>query len=229
MFARGTLARMTDGKPLCEIEIADPCPVAWDEMSGTDAQRHCAQCSKTVHDLSAMAPAAAAALLAGAAPGGTCVRVRCDRDGFVIHHAALTPKCAHRRLRPLTPVLAAIAACSVPTESESSLVVEGPAITASAAVHESSLVRMLPAQAEATGIAHAAASGPESRAPKPAPLLAPALARPPASAAPAQRALRPKRRANPGKRRDNAHEEWLAEHPRAGAKDEEFEVMGFSI
>lgn len=156
---------MTEGKPDRVLEIADPCPAAWDEMSGTTAQRHCGGCGKTVHHLSAMAPAAAAALLAGEAPGGICVRVRCDRDGFVLHDAPTQQRTAHRRLRLLTPaVLAAMAACSAPGESDLALVVEGPGFIASSVQRESASARALSAQRSTLGPTASAAPD-ESRPP----------------------------------------------------------------
>jgi hypothetical protein len=114
---RGQLADMPPDEPVRLLEIAEPCPAAWDAMSGSGAARHCGECGKTVHHLSAMDPAAAAELLAG--PGAICVRLRCDSDGLVLHDA---PRSAQRRLRLLTPaVVAAMAACAFPTDGDSSL------------------------------------------------------------------------------------------------------------
>jgi hypothetical protein len=129
--------------PVRLLEIAEPCPAAWGGMTGTGARRHCGQCRKTVHHLSAMDPAAATELLAGAAPDGICVRVRCDAEGFVIHDAPPTPRSAPRRLRLLSPaVLAAMAACSA-GESDLPLVVEGPGFPASSVQRENSSDRAL--------------------------------------------------------------------------------------
>jgi len=139
---------MIEGKPTHEVEIAELCPAAWDEMSGTGAARQCAQCGKTVHHLSAMDPSAAAELLAQ--PGALCVRVRCDSEGFVIHDAPTEQHSVHRRLRLLSPVvLAAMAACATPGESDLALVVEGPGFIASPVQLESSSGRALRTESSA--------------------------------------------------------------------------------
>lgn len=36
------------------IDVASPCPVAWETMLGTDKMRHCAECQKNVYNLSGM-------------------------------------------------------------------------------------------------------------------------------------------------------------------------------
>lgn len=139
---RGKLARMPPDDPVRILDIADPCPAVWREMSGTGAARHCGECKKDVHSLSAMDHAAAADLLAGAAPGGICVRVRCDSEGFILHDAPTEQRSAPRRLRLLSPaVFAAMAACSAPADGDSSLVVEGPGFTASTVQSENSADR----------------------------------------------------------------------------------------
>jgi hypothetical protein len=174
-FAQSTLARMTDES--MALEIAEPCPAAWDEMSGAGQRRHCEECGKTVHDISALAPAAAADLIAGAAQSGICVRVRCDRDGFVLHDAPTPPRRTDPRLRLLSPaVLATMAACSGPPES--ALVVEGPGFTAPNVQYESLSGRtpsalpgaLVPTAGAAPGLgsqppAHRANVKPEQRSP----------------------------------------------------------------
>jgi hypothetical protein len=139
---------MTEGKLVRVLRIAEPCPAAWDEMSGTAAQRRCSHCSKTVHHLSAMDPATVVDLLATATPGGICVRVRCDRQGLVLHDAPTEPRAAQPRFRLLGPaVFGALVACGAPTDRDASAlvpsendcaaVVKGPAST-TGAVHECS-------------------------------------------------------------------------------------------
>jgi hypothetical protein len=54
-------------------------------MAGDGPSRRCARCDEIVHDLSAMTPDAAAALLAR---GGACVRFRRAPDGSVLHDLA---------------------------------------------------------------------------------------------------------------------------------------------
>lgn len=106
------------------LEIPKPCPIAWEQMSGTGTQRHCGQCNKTVHSLSDMDPASAAELLARAGAGGLCVRVRCDDEGVVLHQVRTEPKALQPRLRlALQPVLLSAgllaAACNSPPSHRS--------------------------------------------------------------------------------------------------------------
>lgn len=62
------------------IFIPDPCPAAWDAMTGDDRARYCAHCGKTVHNISAMSEAQAHALL-DAADAHLCVNFLRDRKG----------------------------------------------------------------------------------------------------------------------------------------------------
>ena len=39
--------------------IPEPCPIAWDDMTGNEKTRHCSQCEKSVYHLSYMTPAEA--------------------------------------------------------------------------------------------------------------------------------------------------------------------------
>jgi ribosomal protein L34E len=39
-----------------DLSIPTPCHQHWHEMSGTPAQRHCASCNKTVHNLATLTP-----------------------------------------------------------------------------------------------------------------------------------------------------------------------------
>lgn len=59
-----------------------PCPVPWDEMSGSDRQRHCANCDKAVHNFAAMRPKEIERLLAEK-QGRLCARVTYRADGSV--------------------------------------------------------------------------------------------------------------------------------------------------
>jgi hypothetical protein len=67
---------------LTQINIPDPCPVAWRRLQrdGANPRRFCDTCNKHVHDLSAMTEREAAALIESAR-GELCVRVRCNRRG----------------------------------------------------------------------------------------------------------------------------------------------------
>jgi hypothetical protein len=122
---------MVEGKRT--LQIASPCPAAWDEMRGGAERRHCELCDKSVHDISEMDPDAAAELLERKGP--LCVRVRCSADGTVLHRARPETSAGRSRLQLLlTPtLLAAMAACKAPAEAELPLVVEGPPASGSAA------------------------------------------------------------------------------------------------
>ena len=66
-----------------EARVAAPCPLAWDELEGDGAIRHCRVCAKDVYDLSAMTPEEADRTLV-VRGGIACVRVGNDaRTGFV--------------------------------------------------------------------------------------------------------------------------------------------------
>lgn len=59
--------------PLPVVEIKRPCPADWEAMEGDSRERFCGGCQKHVHDLSAMTPDEAQALLCSSA-GPLCVR-----------------------------------------------------------------------------------------------------------------------------------------------------------
>lgn len=65
------------------IEVPRPCPVPWETMTGSDAQRRfCSHCNRHVHDLSAMSRAEAEDLICKSA-GELCVRFMRTPDGKV--------------------------------------------------------------------------------------------------------------------------------------------------
>lgn len=66
-----------------QLPIAEPCHADWGAMSGDERRRFCSQCSKHVHDLSALRPREAEALVASEAD--LCVRYEVDADGAVVH------------------------------------------------------------------------------------------------------------------------------------------------
>jgi hypothetical protein len=68
---------------LDHLAVRSPCSVDWAAMDGTDTRRFCLQCNKAVHNLSAMAPCEAEALLAAPGPA-PCVRFLRRADGSVI-------------------------------------------------------------------------------------------------------------------------------------------------
>jgi hypothetical protein len=73
--------------PLLEsARIASPCPARWEEMTGNDRTRFCAQCGLHVHNIAAMTAGEAEALLARAASGEdrVCARLYRRADGTVL-------------------------------------------------------------------------------------------------------------------------------------------------
>lgn len=76
--------------PLLEsVRIATPCPARWEEMTGDDRTRFCAQCGLHVHNIAAMTAVEAEALLARAGAGGeggdrVCARLYRRADGTVL-------------------------------------------------------------------------------------------------------------------------------------------------
>lgn len=73
----GALPRLT------ALEIRSPCSESWAAMLGSDQLRLCQHCNKHVHNLSAMVPAEAEALLASK-PADLCVRVETSANGSVL-------------------------------------------------------------------------------------------------------------------------------------------------
>lgn len=70
---------------LNRIEVASPCHESWDEMAGSQRERHCDRCEQTVYDLSGMTRDAAQSLVAKTQSGEqVCVRFRRRADGTVL-------------------------------------------------------------------------------------------------------------------------------------------------
>ena len=65
------------------VQVASPCHVSWNEMTGDDRQRFCRQCNLHVYDLSGMTRDEAESFVAGAS-GRTCVRLFRRADGTVL-------------------------------------------------------------------------------------------------------------------------------------------------
>lgn len=66
-----------------EAPIRQPCSADWSAMDGTDERRFCGQCSKHVHNLSAMTEARARAVVADR---NVCVRYSVDPATRAIRH-----------------------------------------------------------------------------------------------------------------------------------------------
>jgi hypothetical protein len=69
--------------PLEQIQVASPCHVEWNAMTGDDKARFCGQCSKHVYNLSGMTRAEAEALVSRT-EGRMCVRFFRRSDGTVL-------------------------------------------------------------------------------------------------------------------------------------------------
>ena len=69
---------------LSKIRIASPCHENWNDMTGDERSRHCAQCNKSVYNLSEMTEDEAIALLESRGQKETCVRIYRRLDGTVI-------------------------------------------------------------------------------------------------------------------------------------------------
>ena len=75
---------------LDRIEIGSPCNNNWDEMTGSDQIRYCAECDKYVYNLSAMTRREAEELLA-TRRSQMCTRMIRDLDGRTITVGSLPP------------------------------------------------------------------------------------------------------------------------------------------
>ena len=76
------------------IELPEPCSVGWESMDGDERVRFCKQCSKHVHDLSALTVAEIEALIEG---DGVCVSFEFEADGRI----RTADDRSRRRRRPL--------------------------------------------------------------------------------------------------------------------------------
>lgn len=76
---------------LAHLAITSPCSANWAAMDGSDRERFCIQCEKSVYDLSKMAPCEAETLLAASASRGEkpCVRIARRRDGSLVFGLAI--------------------------------------------------------------------------------------------------------------------------------------------
>jgi hypothetical protein len=66
------------------LEVASPCAVPWESMSGTERVRFCPDCRLQVYNLSGMSRNEAEAFLRGRDGGRTCVRFFRRQDGTVL-------------------------------------------------------------------------------------------------------------------------------------------------
>jgi len=102
----------TSNAALRNLRILTPCQADWNEMTGDDREKFCAQCQKNVHDVSAMTRAEASALLAAGNP--ICVRFYRDADGNVATTDSTPAPGLLGRRNFLTVIAAGAAAVMVP-------------------------------------------------------------------------------------------------------------------
>lgn len=91
---------------LDNIRIAAPCSARWEEMTGTERARHCAECDKNVYNISAMTRQEATEFITNAT-GRVCVRLYRRSDGTVITQDCPTGVRTRRRARLRRTVAAA--------------------------------------------------------------------------------------------------------------------------
>src|SRR5206468_1218476 len=68
-----------------EVWTPEPCSQSWDAMAGDSRRRHCAECSKTVHNLARMSRRDVELLAMAVACGEeVCARVTKREDGLLV-------------------------------------------------------------------------------------------------------------------------------------------------
>lgn len=75
------MARYTN--PLKHVRVAAPCAADWNQMSGNERVRFCAQCERNVYNLSDMTRREAERLVTGA-EGRLCIRFYRRADGTIL-------------------------------------------------------------------------------------------------------------------------------------------------
>ena len=65
------------------VQIASPCPVSWNSMTGDDKVRFCGSCTKNVYDISALTADAAVELIREN-QGNICIQLYRRNDGTVL-------------------------------------------------------------------------------------------------------------------------------------------------
>lgn len=97
--------------PLVNTLIAAPCDVPWDSMQGDERTRHCSECKRDVHNLSAMTHAEVEAFLEALTPDASghlpCISLFKRTDGTVLTTDCPVGLSARRRRSLLTATLGA--------------------------------------------------------------------------------------------------------------------------
>lgn len=91
---------------LSRMKVASPCSAKWEDMSGDAHARHCAQCDKSVYDLSSLSAPEAEALLRERGQS-LCVRFYRRADGTVLNADCPVGAKRKRRLQVVGGALAA--------------------------------------------------------------------------------------------------------------------------
>jgi len=92
------------------IQIAAPCPAAWDGMTGDNRVRHCAECSLSVYNISAMTRHEAEELIR-THEGRLCVRFFRRADGTILTKNC--PRGLQRLVRRVSRIAAAVLAATM--------------------------------------------------------------------------------------------------------------------
>src|SRR3954468_15236898 len=100
---------MSIRRALDVIEIKDPCPVAWEQMTGDAKRRFCAHCNKFVHNLTEM-PTDEAERLVCSSAGEFCVRFARDPETNRIYTLDYRPPPQPSRRRAVVTVLSIFSA-----------------------------------------------------------------------------------------------------------------------
>ena len=90
------------------IDIASPCPAAWDEMRGDDRVRFCGLCQLNVYNISEMNREEAEAFVSQR-EGRTCIRIYRRADGKILtRDCPIGLRAVRRRLARMVTAIAAM-------------------------------------------------------------------------------------------------------------------------
>lgn len=90
------------------IDIASPCPAAWDEMRGDDRVRYCGECRLNVYNLSEMSRTEAEAFVSQR-EGRACIRIYRRADGKTLtRDCPIGLRAVRRRLARMAAAIAAM-------------------------------------------------------------------------------------------------------------------------
>jgi len=96
-------------RPLDVIEVKNPCPADWTQMTGDATRRFCSHCKKFVHNLSEM-PADEAERLVCESGGNLCVRFSRDIETGRILTLDYAPRPKSSRRRAIATIASVVAA-----------------------------------------------------------------------------------------------------------------------